>query len=405
MKRILTLIALASVMTVKGQEWTRFRGPNGTGISDAKTVPLQWAESDYNWKIKLPGSGHSSPVLWGDSIFVNSANAGSGEFISAAVSAKDGKILWEKRFRLGGYHTHKFNSLASGTCAVEADRVYFVRQDGNNCFLVALSHKGTPVWELPLGDFKSQHGSGHSPIIYKDLVVLSYDQSEPGRVIAVDKASGRIKWEIARSGGMADYSVPCVFEQRGQPARLLFNTGEDGISAVDPMTGAVAWSTDPVLRLRSVSSPVYADGITFASCGSGGGGNYVVAIEPPSSGHGVAKVKYEVRRSAPYVPAPLVYGGLAFLWSDGGIVTCLDPLTGEEHWRERVGGNFFSSPVCVDGKLYNASTDGKVTVLEAGGKFEKLGESDLDEQIHATPAIANGTMIFRTLDHLISIGG
>jgi len=400
-----TAIFLSCLLSVTAQEWTRFRGPNGTGISDAKTIPMQWTDRDFNWKIKLPGGGHSSPVLWGDQIFVNCADQEKSEFVNVCLSAKDGKILWERRYPLGVYHIHKFNSLATGTCSVDEDRVYFVHQDGNDCFLVALTHDGEPAWEFALGNFKSQHGSGHSPIVYGDMVVLSYDQSQPGRIVAVDRKTGELKWEIPRSGGMADYSAPCVFEQRGQSPRLLFNTGEDGITAVDPTNGEIVWRTEPVLRLRSVSSPVFADGLTFATCGSGGGGNYVVAIEPPASGHGKATVKYEVKKSAPYVPAPLAYGDLVFLWSDGGIVTCIDAKTGEEHWRERVGGNFFSSPVCIDGKLYNTSRDGHVTVLRAGDRFEKLGGSDFNELIHATPAVSGGKIFYRTFDHLISIGG
>ncbi len=401
-----TLAVVVSCLLPAGaQEWTRFRGPNGTGISDAKTIPVQWTENDYNWKITLPGGGHSSPVLWGDRIFLNCADEGQAEFINVCVSATDGKTLWERRYPVGDYHTHKFNSFASGTCAVDEERVYFVRQEGTHCFLVALNHDGQPAWEFPLGDFESQHGSGFSPIVYGDLVVLAYEQSKPGRIVALDRKTGELQWEIPRSGGMADYSVPCVFDQRGQPPRLLFNTSEDGINAVDPADGKIAWRTGPVLRLRSVSSPVFVDGLTFASCGSGGGGNYVVAIKPPASGHGEAEVQYEVKKSAPYVPAPLAYGELVFLWNDGGIVTCIVAKTGEELWRERVGGNFFSSPVCIDGKIYNTSTDGKVTVLRAADRFEQLGTSDFDELSHSTPAVANGRVFYRTFGHLISIGG
>jgi outer membrane protein assembly factor BamB len=406
MKSVLPAVLFVTcTLFASAQEWTRFRGPNGTGLSEAKTIPVQWNEGDYNWKIKLPGGGHSSPVLWGDRIYLNCADGRNAEFVNVCLSAQDGKTLWEKRYPVGVYTTHKFNSLASGTCAVDAERVYFVRQDGNECYLVALTHAGQAVWEFPLGDFRSQHGSGHSPIVYGDLVVLSYDQSQPGRIVALDRGTGTLKWEVPRSAGMADYSVPCVFEQRGQPPRLLFNTGEDGINAVNPANGEIVWRTGPVLRLRSVSSPVFADGVTFASCGCGGGGNYVVAIEPPPNGHGEATVKYEVKRSAPYVPAPVVHGELAFLWSDGGIVTCIVARTGEEQWRERVGGNYFSSPVCIDGKVYNTSSDGKVTVLRASDSFEKLGTSDFNELIHATPAVAGGRIYYRTYEHLISIGG
>lgn len=395
----------ASLAVANSQEWTRFRGPNGTGLSDTKGLPVAWTEADFNWKVKLPGSGHSSPVLWGDRIFLGCADAATGRFEAVCLSAADGSVLWRKSHPYGEYQIHKFNSFASGTFALDAERVFFLRQNGDECFLTALTHEGKAAWELPLGRFESQHGAGHSPIVYGDLVVLAYDQLGAGRIVAVDRLTGKRRWEVPRSAGRADYSVPCVFTQAGQPERLLFNTGEDGINAIDPATGEIAWRTAPVLSMRSVSSPVFIDGITFASCGSGGGGNYVVAIEAPADGTGEATVKFEVRRSAPYVPAPVIYRGLAFLWSDGGIVTCIDARTGEEKWRERVGGNFFSSPICVDGKLYNVADDGKAVVLAAKDVFEVLGRSDFDEETRATPAVADGRLYFRTLDHLVSIGG
>lgn len=406
MHRLAIATALFTSVALAGaQEWTRFRGPNGTGITDAKGIPIQWTDADFNWKVKLPGAGHSSPVLWGDRIFLGTASTDTGKFEVVCLGAADGAVLWKKGYPFGSYQTHKFNSFASGTFALDGERVFFVRQNNDECFLTALTHEGAPVWEVPLGKFESQHGAGHSPIVYEDMVVLAYDQLGPGRIIAVDRLTGKPRWEVPRSAGKADYSVPCVFTQAGQPERLLFNTGEDGINALDPLTGEIAWRTGEVLSMRSVSSPVFIDGVTFASCGSGAGGNYVVAIQAPASGKGEATVKFEVRQSAPYVPAPVVYRGLAFLWADGGIVTCIDARTGEEKWRERVGGNFHSSPICVDGRLYNVADDGKVVVLAATDTFTVLGRSDFDEETRATPAVAGGRIYFRTLEHLISLGG
>lgn len=398
-------VVVLTAWTTSAQEWTRFRGPNGTGISDAKTIPAQWTEGDLNWKVQLPGGGHSSPVVWGDRVFLNCADALSGEFVHLCVSADDGTVLWQHRYPFGSYRIHKFNSFASGTPALDERNVYFIRQNSDRCYLVALTHAGTPVWEFDLGPFDSQHGAAHSPIVYQDLVVVAYDQKGPGRIVAVDRGAGELRWEIPRSAGKADYSVPCLLTESGQPDLLLFNSGEDGINAVEPVTGRVRWKTGAVLDKRSVSSPIFIKGMTFASCGSGGGGNYVVAIEPPPTGQGEAMVKYEVRRSAPYVPAPLIHDDLLFLWSDGGIVTCLDARSGKEHWRERVGGNFFSSPICIDGRIYNASAEGEMVVVQAGPEFEVLGRTDLGEGTRATPAVARGRMYVRTFTHLMSVGG
>lgn len=402
---IIALLALSVPISQSwAQEWTRFRGPNGTGVSDAKTIPVKWSEADYNWKVKLPGGGHSSPVLWGGRIFLSSADAVNLSLL--CVDEKDGRLRWKKDYPHGEYELHKFSSFASATSAVDDGRVYFTRQNGREIFLCALTHDGEPAWEVPLGAFESQHGSGHSPIVRGELVIIANDQDLASSILAVERKTGKQVWSVPRAAGMADYSVPCVIEPPGGPALILFNSKEDGISAIELATGRLQWSTGGgVLKMRSVSSPIVAGGVTFASCGSGAGGNYVVAIQPPAAGGTKAEVKYEVRKSANYVPTPVAFGNRVFLWSDGGIVTCIDPVTGEQKWQERAGGNYFSSPVCVDGRLYGTADTGEVVVLAAGDEFKVLARNELGELTRATPAVAKGRIFFRTWEHLISLGG
>jgi outer membrane protein assembly factor BamB len=399
-----SLIIALTVTTANAQEWTRFRGPNGTGLSEARSIPVTWTEADYNWRIKLPGIGHSSPVLWGGRIFLLAANG--GEVSIVCVDEKDGRIAWKKSYPHGVYDLHRFSSFASATCAVDEERVYFTRQDGGRIFLCALKQSGEPVWELPLGEFDSEHGSGHSPVVQGELVILANDHDRGGAIVAVDRRTGRQVWSIPRAPGKADYSVPCLLEEPGRPPLLIFNTLEDGISAVEVATGKVAWTTAPkVLRMRSISGPIMAAGLIFGSCGSGGGGNYAIAVQPPASGSGKAEVKYDIRKSMPYVPTPIAHGGRVFLWSDAGIVTCIDPATGEQKWQERAGGNTFSSPVCVNGRIYGTADTGKVTVIASADTFQVLGTSELGELTRATPAVANGRIYFRTAGHLMSLGG
>ena len=389
---------------IAAQEWARFRGPNGTGLSAATTIPAQWTQADYNWRIQLPGSGHSSPVLWGRKIFVTAATA--TQFTVLGVDEQGGKILWHRDYPHDGYALHKFSSFASGTCAADDERLYFTRQDGKRWFINALTHAGDPVWEHSLGELDSQHGSGHSPIVHGELVVVANDQDLAGGIVALDRRTGQVRWTLARSAGMADYSVPCVLERVGQSPALIFNTHEDGINGVDPATGRLLWATATnVLTMRSVSSPVVAGGLTFATCGSGAGGNYVIAVKPPAAGSSAATIQYDVRKSAPYVPTPLALNDRLYLWSDGGIVTCLNPATGEQKWQERAGGNYFSSPVSAGGRIYGTTTSGEVVVLAAGDEFKVLARNQLGEQTHATPALANGKIYFRTWEHLISLGG
>ena len=386
------------------QEWTRFRGPNGTGLGLATNLPAQWTDADYRWKVKLPGAGHSSPVLWGDRLFVTGADAAADQFVLVCLNADTGQQVWQRDFPLPAYHIHANNTLATATPATDENHVYVSRVAGKDLLLTALNHDGSPAWEFNLGPIRTEHGQGHSPIVHAGRVILAKDHDLPGRIVALDAATGRLLWETPRRGGHADYSTPCVVPAKAGAEWLIFNTREDGIAAVDAATGKVAWQAPGVLSLRSVSSPVAVAGLLISSCGSGAGGNYVVALRPPAQPGEKPAIAWQIRKSAPYVPTSLALGELLFLWSEGGIVTCVRAATGEAVWQERVGGNYFSSPVCADGKLINLSTTGEVVVLAASDKYTLLGRNALGEGGHATPAVARGCLFVRTLNHLVCVG-
>lgn len=208
---------------------------------------------------------------------------------------------------------------------------------------------------------------------------------------------------------MTAYSTPCLFEADGQKPVLIFNSQAHGISAIDPDNGKVVWEYTKAFDKRSVSSPVIASGLIIGSCGSGGGGNYIVAVRPGTPAKGIEpKLAYEIRKSAPYVPTSVSLGDLLFLWSDAGIVSCVHAPTGEIRWQERVGGgkdSFFGSPICVDGRLYCISSTGTVYVVAASEEFKELGQYPFGELAHTTPSVADGRLYIRTASHVISIGG
>ncbi|MCD6052292.1 MAG: Pyrrolo-quinoline quinone [Verrucomicrobia bacterium] len=405
----LMLAGLAGVLlatSAQAQEWTRFRGPNGTGVSTAKTIPVQFTEKDYNWKVPLPGDGHSSPVIWGDKIFLTGSHEQQGGLMVHAVSVNDGRVLWQKDFPFPAFAKHKFNSYASCTPAVDAERVYVTWSTPEHNMLVAFSHKGDVVWQRDFGAYKSQHGSGVSPMVYEEMVILPNDQDENSSLIAVDRRTGKTVWETKRNNSAAAYGTPCVYEPKGGKPQLIFNSQAHGITGVDPATGKTVWEYAKAFNKRSVSSPVIVSGLAIGSCGSGGGGNYVVAVKPGDDAKNQpATLVWEMKKSAHYVPTPVVVGDLLFGWSDAGIVTCMKGPTGEVLWQERAGGNFFGSPIVVDGKIYAIATNGEVVVVKAADKFEVLGRSALGELTHTTPAVAGGKMYIRTLKHLISLGG
>ena len=397
--------------TVGAQQWTRFRGPNGTGLGQAKGLPAQWSESDYNWRVQLPGIGHGSPVLWGDKIFLLSADSETATRYVLCYSAIDGKQLWQREFPSQTHHLHDRNTYASSTPVVDDQRVYVAWSDPERVTLMALDNDGNDVWDLDLGTWTSQHGFGSSPIRFEDMVILSNSQQgeqlEPGQtpgqtcIMAFDAQTGQMRWRTPRKTVRVCYFTPCIGQRPDGSPELICTSSADGVFSLDPRTGKENWKVPGVFRMRVVSSPLLADGIAFGSTGSGGGGNYVSAVQTGEN----PRLLYKIDRSAPYVPTVVAKDGLAYLLSDKGTASCIDVKTGTVHWRERVTNGFSGSPVITDGKLYVIDDDGKVFVLATSKEFRILGNNPLGERTRSTPAVAEGRIYFRTLSHLISLGG
>jgi outer membrane protein assembly factor BamB len=399
------------------QEWTRFRGPNGTGASEATTIPAEWTEGDFNWKIKLPGAGHSAPVVWGDRLFITSADPKDATQHILCMNRKDGKTIWQKSFPSLTHVKHALNTFASSTPCVDAERVYHSWAVPEAVTLIALSHDGDVVWRKDLGPFVNQHGWGTSPIIYNDLVIISNDQGDPqgqkGKgesfLAAYDRKTGDERWRIPRKTREATYSTPCVRRGAGGKEELIFNCGIHGITGVDPTTGKVNWEID-VFDQRSCSSPVIVGDLIFGSCGAGKGvNNYVVAVRAPDGENRTApEIAYRMTRAslAPYVPGFVAKGDKVFLWSDGGYVSCLDAASGEQIWNSsKLGKSFYGSPIRVADKIYCMETGGEVVVVAAAEKFQLLARNKLGEHSNSTPAVADGVMYVRTLTQLYSVGG
>ena len=415
-----TVIAAAATLSMlrgAAQEWSRFRGPNGTGISHVKTIPSQITDSDINWKVELPGSGHSSPVLWGDRLFLTTTGDKSGGLFVLCLSAKDGRLLWRRDFSLTPFARHPFNSFASSTPAVDGKRVYVVWNEPEHFQLAALDHDGKVAWQRDFGPFVSQHGCGISPIVFGNKVILGNEQDDEkvvkerkgigvSFVVAVDISTGKTLWQTPRRSAVVSYTTPCVYEPKNGKSALVFASQAHGIYAMDPATGKVLWDYESAFDKRTVSSPIIAGDLILGSCGSGGGGSFVTAINAARAGPGRnPELAYQMKKSAPYVPTGITMNGLVWLWSDGGIVSCLDASSGSIRYQERVGGNYFGSPVWVDGRLFCVSTAGELVVVEASDRFNVLHRYPLNELCHSTPAVALGRMFVHTERHLISLGG
>ncbi len=395
-------VSLILFTSARAQEWTRFRGPNGAGVSEASTIPTTWSLADFNWRADLRGVGHSAPVFWGDRIFVTSADEATATRHVLCLAAGDGRILWQRDYPSQVHEKHARNSFASCTPAVDAERVYVSWSTPAKLTLLALDHDGQDAWQRDLGPFASNHSSGASLVVYEDMVILNNEQDGPSFLLAVDAASGHDRWRTPRTPNMVSYSTPCVYQGADGQPQLIFNSTAHGITGQDPLTGRTLWEYS-CFKLRTCSSPVVFGDVILGSCGSGQGGNYVVGVRPPADGRPAEEV-FRLPGKVPYVPTPVTHGELAFLWEDKGVVTCITPA-GDIVWRERVDGNFSGSPIRVGNYLYCLAEDGDCFVLEAGPKFNLIARNPTGEPSRSTPAVAHGTLYLRTDTHLVSVGG
>ncbi|MCS7303700.1 MAG: PQQ-binding-like beta-propeller repeat protein [Thermoguttaceae bacterium] len=386
--------------------WPRFRGPNGQGQAETEHLPVQWTEQDYLWKLQLPGSGHSSPVVCGSRLLITAAQE-DGTLWLVCVDARQGKILWQKNRSLDRHHLHPYNSYASSTPAVDKDRVYWAYAQPKRYLVEALRlQDGQLIWQTDLGPFESEHGFGASPIVAEDLVIAANEQDGQSSIIALEAQSGRVRWQCPRRSEKTAYATPCIYRPSQGPPQVITVSWAHGPSGIDLQTGKPLWEL-PILKYRVVGSPVVVGDIVFCACGVGGVGKQMIAVRPGNPATGTkAELLYEVPLPVPYVCTPVARGNLLFAWADkGGIVTCLEAATGKILWREKLGGDYFSSPILVGNRLYNISRDGQMVVLAAENEFKLLARFPLGEGTHATPAVANGIMYIRTHTHLLAIAG
>jgi outer membrane protein assembly factor BamB len=399
-------IGLLSVSPLAGQEWARFRGPNGSGISAARAIPVRWTEKDYHWKIEVPGVGHSSPVLWGERLFVTCADKKTGARMLLCLRAADGHQLWARTYPGERSAKHTDSSPASATPAVDERHVYVSWGSPRQLLVVAVDHAGKETWRANLGPFRTGYGLGASPIIVGDLLAVPNDQDGRGALVGLDRRSGKIRWKVPRRS-KASYTTPCVLHETGRPAELIFTNYEHGVTSIDPSSGRVNWEADIFHKGHletAIGSPVVADDLVISTCGWLGVRQEVIAVRPGGRGRKPAVV-YRIDRSVPLCTTPLVKGDLLFLWSDRGIVTCADARTGRVHWRERVPGTYYGSPVCIGDRLYSMSREGEVIVLAAAAKYRLLARNPLGEGSHATPAVKGGVLYLRTFSHVLAVGG
>lgn len=396
--------------TTAGQDhWPRFRGPNGEGIGQAVGIPETWTDDDYRWKVELPGIGFSSPVVWDDRVYVTSTIEDEQLLVVLCLDTADGSVLWKQHFDIRSHPGYKDNRDASPSPAVDADRIYVIWGTTLEYVVVALDRReGTELWRRDLGPFVAEDGFGASPILAGEVVILMNDQDPDGEssVVALDRKTGEARWKVDRKSEKATFSTPTLFKPEGSRPQVIVTSCGHGITSLDPDSGAIRWELEDVFELRTAGSPLAVSGTIFASNGAGRGGKYLVAVRAGIPEQGIEPaVLYRVDQAAPYVITPVAHWPLVFLWTDRGIVTCLDGPSGKVHWRERIGGDYLGSPVRVGERLYTMSNSGEMVVLAAADEFKLLARFDLGEPTHSTPAVAGGVMYLRTFSHLMALAG
>ncbi|MBC7965191.1 MAG: PQQ-binding-like beta-propeller repeat protein, partial [Fuerstia sp.] len=321
---ILVACVLSSIVSAQAlaQNWARFRGENGAGVSDLKGIPSTWTDSDYAWKIELPHVGHSSPIIWEKTLFVTSATEGGGERFVHCLDADSGQERWQASIKLNESKKHQKNSWASSTPATDGTRVYVLFADDTRLLVVAWNFDGEEIWRRELGAYNSEHGLGASPILHEGLLIIPNDQLGPSSLIALQAESGEPVWQSERSPGKTSYSTPVIVSNGSGGFQIVCLSESNGVTGVDLLTGKVNWQT-PKLPYRTVASPAASDGLIFMVCGEGGSGKYFAAVQTDPAVSAESRIVFERKTRLPYVPCPVVRNGMLFLWGDKGILVCL----------------------------------------------------------------------------------
>jgi outer membrane protein assembly factor BamB len=257
-----------------------------------------------------------------------------------------------------------------------------------------------------MGEFQARHGAGASPIALGGLMIVGNDNRAASFLAGLDGKTGKTVWQIERDSKMTSYITPAVYRPTEGGPEVVFVSEANGMTGVDAMSGQKKWESGKLFTLKSVASPVVAGNVIFATAGAGGAGRESAAVRPGDASTGRdPTVVWKLDRVLPYVPTPIAIGDHLYILSDAGVMTCVTAATGKQVWQERLGGNFYASPVSVNGRIYLVTRNGEVIVLKAGPEYKVLGKSTLPEKTDATPAIAMGRMYIRTLNHLICLGG
>jgi len=387
--------------------WPHWRGQNADGIADGMDLPLNWSPSENHlWSVKLPGWGTSSPVVYGNRVVVTSETKDGDKhaLLTLCFDLETGKELWRHDFGFGvDQNVHEKSNLAVNTPAFTQDALYVAF---GNADIARYSHDGKLSWVKryisEYGDPKMAWGYAVSPVVLDGTVIFPWDHhTGPCYLIGLDEGSGNTAWKKDRPIGTA-HATPLVVQHHGQ--RDLLVPGKNRLTGFDATTHDELWSYgegEGPYNGEIIVSPVYGDGIIFTQLWRQ---SPIHAIRLMPNGQR-PEVVWINEKPGPVEPSLLYYRGLLYILMDNGVLRCLDGATGKELYRERLGGDFNSSPIAGDGRIYLSNNDGRTFVVAAGREFKLLATNELGERITASPAVVSKTIIYRTDSHLYCIGG
>jgi outer membrane protein assembly factor BamB len=407
-----TCLAMLIVSASQAEEWPGWRGPRGDGTSGEKGIPLTWGPQDnIQWKTPIPGKGHSSPVVWGDRVFVTSCEEEKGDRLLLCLDRRDGKVLWQQVVLTANLERkHKLNSFSSATPVTDGKHVWCAFLAYPDMQVACYDMNGKRLWLRSPGKLLSVHGFCSSPILYKNFVILNGDQDAQAYIVALDKETGAECWRIDRPNRTRSYCTPILIRSRTKPdVTQLVLSGSKCVTGYDADTGKLLWIIDGPTE-QYVASLVYLDDVLFLTTGFPE--FHLMGISPEGSGNitRTEHVRWHIPhkengpKGASYVPSPIAANGHFYVVSDLGYLSCLETQTGKRVWMERLGRHHSASPVLADGYLYFPADDGVTYVLRASDKFEVVHKNALGEECYASPAVAHGQLFLRGLHNLYCIG-
>jgi outer membrane protein assembly factor BamB len=435
--RLALLLVPILVSTVRADDWPTWRGPNGTGVTNESGLPVQWSDaSGLAWRAKLPGTGVSSPVVAGPHVYVTSqigasrrragnhptlvqgADAGERNLSGGSSAPQDGQVrfavtayrwtdgsrAWHHEIRAEGtlVDVHDKHNLSSPSPITDGRTVFAWFGTGQVVALDASS--GTPRWSKHLGQeygaFQINWGHASSPALHGNLLILPCYHESGSYLLALDTENGSVRWKRDRQPGAHSYSTPLLVTHDGRPTIVL--NSSRGVEAFDAASGTPLWQVVEENRFP-IPMPVHHQGVLYMSRGYRS--SPYLAIRLGGSGDvTTSHIVWKTPTGAPYVSSLVYYDGLLYMATEMGIVTAIDPATGQQVWRERIGGVYTASPVAGDGKVYLASETGETVVLRAGRQPDVLARNRLTAHIVASPAISRGRLFLRGDDEVIAVG-